>query len=118
MGGQRPLVIGLCFNAASVIIGGIGLLSHSILPPYVWLLHTPFHSYMVPGLVLLIAVGGSSLVALAAVLGRFIEAGMLALFAGFMMLGWVVIQIIVIKEFDWLQAVYLLTSSFVIIQAA
>jgi hypothetical protein len=52
------LIILNAFLAVTAIAGGIGLISGTNAPPTELLYHSPFRSYLVPGLALLVVVGG------------------------------------------------------------
>lgn len=84
-------VIGL-----SAIQGGIALLQGAFdqVLPIAWLAGTPFSDYTIPGLVLVIVVGGSSLLAAATV---FIErewAVLVSVLAGLLMAGYEVVEVV------------------------
>jgi hypothetical protein len=61
---NRPIRISLIvfnlFLAVTAIAGGIGLLAGVNVPPIEFLKKSPFNSYFVPGLALLVLVGGSA----------------------------------------------------------
>ena len=58
--------------------------------PDIWLQDTPFHSYFFPGLILFLAVGGSHLAAAYAILRRHLLTKSAAVFAGFVLTGWMI----------------------------
>lgn len=105
---RRSLAIGIAFMiAASAILGG-GLLA---IQPSGRLLGlstarldgTPFRSYLVPGLVLMLAVGGMATIAAVAQLRRALYRQVLTLFAGFTLMVWMVAQIIMLGWFHPMQ---------------
>ena len=98
------------FNASTAIAGGIGLMSGLLSPPADLLNPTPFDSYVAPGIILLTIVGGSSLVAVVALLKKTKWNAMYAMAAGWIMWGWIVIEIILIDQLSWLQILYLGTA--------
>jgi hypothetical protein len=65
---------------------------------------SPFSTFAVPGLILSIAVGGSQIAAAVALLKRHRHAALLALAAGLVMLGWIVVQSVMIPSGRGLQA--------------
>lgn len=74
--------------------------------PREWLDGTPFHSYVIPSLVLLIAVGGSMGAAALALLTRYRYAPELSVVAGVVLAGWITMQVALIVPdggFSWLQ---------------
>jgi hypothetical protein len=68
---------------------------------------TPFTSYLIPGLVLSLVVGGSALVAMIAIIIRHQKARALALFAGVMQGGWIVVQVLLLGIVSNLQFLYI-----------
>jgi len=104
------LVSILGFNALSAIVGSIGLVTGALVLPAFLLWHTPFTSFIIPGLILGIVVGGSSLFAIFAVLVRTKLSLQISAGAGFIMIGWIIVETILIQGFSWLQGLYLLTG--------
>ncbi|HUZ01346.1 MAG TPA: hypothetical protein VMU89_13430 [Thermomicrobiaceae bacterium] len=84
------------FGAVSAIGGGIALLVGTIDLPAEWLVGSPFGSYTGPALVLALATGGSQLVALAAELRHEPWATLASGFAGCVMMGWIVGELILV----------------------
>jgi hypothetical protein len=84
------------FLAVTAVGGGIGLLTGAIAPGTDLLQGSPFSSYLVPGMALLILVGGSAILAIALML-RFRQLGELAsAVAGMMIMGFELVEIVVI----------------------
>jgi hypothetical protein len=54
------LIVLNSFLAVTAIVGGVGLLSGVNTPPVEFLAKSPFNSYLIPGLSLLVLVGGSA----------------------------------------------------------
>jgi hypothetical protein len=74
--------------------------------PREWLEGSPFDSYVFPSLILLLAVGGGMILAVAALLFGYSRAPELSLAAGFVLVGWIVVQVLIIVPrggFIWLQ---------------
>jgi hypothetical protein len=107
------------FIALSAIGGGIALLlgtyQDSVLReagggaqfPLEWLHNTPFSDYTIPALVLVIVVGGSSLIAAVTVFtGR--EVGVLgSIVAGLIMAGYIVGEVVMLKQgVSWIEGLY------------
>jgi len=84
-------VIGL-----SAIQGGVALLRGDFMNvlPVAWLAGTPFSDYTIPGLALVIVVGGSALLAAATVLIDREWAVLLSVLAGLIMVGFEVVEIV------------------------
>jgi len=84
----RILLLLLFLNGFGGVFGGIGVMK-AIMPfPEVWLEGTPFHSYFLPGLILCVIVGGGHLAAAFVVLLRSPRAKIAGLFAGLILIGW------------------------------
>lgn len=67
-----------------------------------WLNGSPFGDYVIPGVILLVAVGGS--LALAAYrLAREPTAWSLSLIAGMVMVGWIAVETMIIGLVSWMQ---------------
>jgi len=96
-------IILLLFNAISALFGGWGLMSdpsgESMQMPLSFLEHSPFENFRVPGVILFIANGVFSLLFALMALLRFMNYSWLVIFQGFILVGWLIIQIIMIREF-------------------
>jgi hypothetical protein len=94
------------FVAPTAVGGGLALTVKPDWFPPQWLKGTPFRSFLIPGLILAVFVGGSATVAtIAAVLDN--DAGAVAsILAGVMMMGWIAGELHLLKQQSWLQAVY------------
>lgn len=110
----------LGFVAASAIVGGLVLCFHpqgafemttALLQP------SPFNSFLIPGLILCIVVGGANLLALLRNLQNAATAFRWTLIAGLMTCGWMVVQIMMIQQFFWMQWLYLLAGFFTLLMA-
>jgi hypothetical protein len=97
------LETGIALNAVGGAIYGLAGADEI---PREWLAGTPFDSYTIPSLILLVAVGGGmSLAALALLAGRRL-APELAVGAGLILCAWITAQVVVIVPdggFSWLQ---------------
>ncbi|HMO31454.1 MAG TPA: hypothetical protein PKE63_10750 [Lacibacter sp.] len=76
---------------------------------------TPFRSFLVPGLILSLLVGSANLQALVVHLRQGTNAFWHTLTAGVLIAGWIVVQIALIREFFWMQWLYLLAGFFIIL---
>ncbi len=65
---RRGLVACLAFLSVTTVFGGLGLLSGLVAPPVEMLHGSVFQSFVVPGLALLVIVGGTATLALVLVL--------------------------------------------------
>jgi hypothetical protein len=111
---HRLLLIILGFTAFTAIVCGIMLWVHpdgSLMQmPVSWLDRTPFASYLVPGMVLCLVVGGSSLFAFVSSLLKKKYAYKSILLAGVMLGGWIMVQYLLIRMYHPLQVVYLVLA--------
>lgn len=73
--------------------------------PTEWLQGTPFHTYVLPGLILFAVVGGRLLLAAAAVFQRSAPGRAAAIAAGVVLLGWIAVETALIGYVSWLQPV-------------
>lgn len=97
----------LLFNGTGALYGGYQLIrypdgSSLQLSPDL-LTHTPFHSYFIPGLVLFMANGVFSFFALAIMIIRTKHHGMIIMLQGFVLTGWIVIQLLLIRTLSFWQ---------------
>jgi hypothetical protein len=74
--------------------------------PIEHLANSPFSSYVVPGLILGVVVGGTQLAAAIALFARHGIALVLSALAGFGMLIWIFAELAIIRQYSWLQAAY------------
>lgn len=106
---ERPLRIGLValnlFLGLTAVGGGIGLLSGGITPGIALLDGSPFDSYLIPGLALLVLVGGSGLLAAVLLLRRSAWGAAASGVAAAMILIFEAVEYSVIG-YHWLQAAY------------
>ncbi len=94
---ERKLLIVLdAFLAVTAAAGGIGLMTGTIAPGLQLLQGSPFRTYTIPGLALLVLVGGSALLATSLLLrgqrlGTLTSGG-----AGIMIIGFEIVEVLVI----------------------
>ena len=111
------LLVVLAFNSISAVGGGVAVMTGALPFPLSWLRQTPFSSYFIPGLVLLLVVGGSAAIAALAVgLRRWCPIALAAL-SGVIMVGWIVSEVLLIRTFSPLQVLYLATGILVLVLA-
>ena len=96
-------IILLLFNAISALFGGWSLMSdpsgESLEIPFRFLEHSPFENFLVPGIILFILNGLFSLLFAVMALLKFMNYSWLVIFQGFILVGWLIIQIIMIRDF-------------------
>ncbi len=109
LGGRatRLGLIGLELLISLCAVGGAAYgLSGAENMPREWLDGTPFHSYLVPSLVLLIAVGGGMALAAGLLMTHDEFAPEASIVAGLVLVAWILIQVLIIVPdggFSWLQ---------------
>lgn len=99
--------------AVNAVGGAIYGLAGAENVPREWLEGTPFDSYLIPSLTLLVAVGGSMGAAALAVLRRRRYAAALSVGAGVILVAWITTQVVIIVPdggFSWLQPTMLVAG--------
>lgn len=71
------------------------------------LARTPFDDFFIPGLLLALIVGGSSLVSLFLVMNQSTSAYRIAMASGVILVIWVLGEFILVPYYHWLQGLYL-----------
>jgi len=99
----------LLFNGIGAIYGGLNLITHpdgsSIQLSSEWLKHTPFHNYLIPGIVLLIANGLLSILVFIALLFNHRKYPWLVTAQGVILAGWILIQMMMIQTVYFLHII-------------
>lgn len=115
---RNMLMIILGFTAFSAVTSGIILMLKPDdglgLSPEL-LTNTPFPNYFIPALILTVIVGGSNLFAFIITVKRKNSWFFWSVISGILICGWIIIQIILIREFFWLQWLYLLVGLFTVL---
>lgn len=87
--------------ALTAIGGGIalvvGLESAERVPPE-WLQGTPFQSYVIPGLILAVVVGGSAAIAAYATYVSRSAGGAASLLAAWLLMGFIVVEVLILNQ--------------------
>ncbi len=107
----------LAFVAANAVGGGFYGVSGAEGVPIEWLRGSPFTTYLVPSLILVVAVGGSFLVAAIAVFARWRAARLFATAAGAILLTWIAVEVAIIGCVSWLQPVTAIVGLVVVVLA-
>ena len=115
MSRQRKTLLGLLlFNGLSAVVGGLALMTDWIPEQASWVRDTDFSSNYFPGVILMAVVGGSSLVAAAALVKRSDGWQLASIVAGTIMMFWIVGEVASIRGFHFLQVIYLVTGALVV----
>lgn len=91
-------------GAVPMIVSSLGMMAGYL--PLSLLKNSPFHSYLIPGLILLTANGMLSLWVLWLVVKRKSAYGLWTSFQGCVLLGWIVVQCWMLGLVNWLHFVY------------
>jgi len=100
---HRVLSVLQAFVAINAIGGGIYGLLGARGVPIEWLEGTPFSSYLVPSVILLVVVGGAHAVASVRTWRMADGAWRVSLVAGSVLMGWIGVQVVMIGYVSWLQ---------------
>jgi hypothetical protein len=115
---RTRLLVGLeLLIAVNAIYGGIGLMVNGMGMPEDWLERTPFSSWVIPGILLLLVIAGPMIVAAVAELRHDARAYVLSLAAGILQLGWILGQVLVLGRFFFLQPVLFVAGGLVVLLA-
>ncbi len=90
------LIVLNTFLSITAVAGGVGLISGWITLPVEWLHGSPFRSYTIPGLVLLVVVGGGGLIATVTIWRRHELAALLSIVAGTIIMCFEVVEVLVV----------------------
>jgi hypothetical protein len=103
----RVLAVLAGFGAFSAGVGAVlATMDDGAGVPAELLAGSPFKSYFIPGLILGVIVGGTQLAAAVLLLARHRTALLASAIAGFGMLIWIFVELAMIQQYTWLQAVY------------
>lgn len=119
--GQRPAQIGLValdgFLGVTAVLGGLALLLGWLGMPMDLLADSPFGSYTIPALILIVLVGGSAALAAALMLRRPAWGVVASGLAGLVLLVFEAVELVVIG-FSWLLACYVVLGLLILALAA
>jgi predicted CoA-binding protein len=113
---RRPFLLALdLLVGLSAVAGGVTLVTdpsgRTMRLPLAHLAHSPFRTYLVPGLVLALVVGGSALIAAAAHVRRAASASRLSAVAGAVLVGWILAEVVQVRAYHPLQPILLLVGA-------
>lgn len=112
------------FVALTAVFGGITVAAGTDKFPPAWLAGTIFSSYLIPGLILAVAVGGSATAAAFATLCERDAGTLFSGVAGGILLGWLVGERLILPpvafapQFWWLEAIYVAAGLMMVAPAA
>ncbi|HEY5947324.1 MAG TPA: flavodoxin domain-containing protein [Kofleriaceae bacterium] len=119
---QRWLLAGLCLFVGITAIGGGATLTArpdgSLLEAAPSMLsHSPFASFLIPGILLLVVVGFGNTIAGVLVARNNRLAAPFTLFAGAALLVWITVEMIMLRSHRWLQIGYFTAAAMILIEA-
>ena len=108
----RPTLVVLeLLLGASAVYGGVGLLTGTLGMSDDWLAGTPFASWLVPGVALLLIVAVPMLGAALLEVRRHRLAPTASVLAGVLQVGWIAVQLLVMQRYFVLQPVVLIVAA-------
>ena len=102
----------LLFNGLSAAVGGLALMTDWIPEQASWVRDTDFPSNYFPGVILMAVVGGSSLIAAAALVKRSDGWQLASIVAGTIMVFWIIGEVASIRGFHFLQRPHFFRTRF------
>ena len=112
------------FVALTAVFGGITVAAGVDKFPEAWLAGTVFSSYLIPGLILAVVVGGSATAAMFATLCKRDAGALYSGVAGGILLGWLIGERLILPpvafspQFWWLEAIYVAAGLMMLVPAA
>lgn len=107
---RTAAIAALVFLGLSGIVGGVGLIAQANGEPFTLpqslLQHSPFHSYLIPGIILFVANGLLSLSVLWLTLRRHPGYGWWVTAQGCVLLGWLIVEIVMLRMAMWAHGFY------------
>jgi hypothetical protein len=108
----RAITIGLeVVLGLSAVYGGVGLLTGTIGMPDTWLEGTPFGTWLVPGIALLLLVALPMLTAGVVELRARRESEVVSAVAGLLQVGWISVELLFMRRYDPLQPLVLILAT-------
>ena len=95
----------LCLVGVNAVYGGIGLIVNGMGMPDDWLERTPFDSWLLPGLALLVTVALPQFAAAWVVLRRDPRGPLVGMAVGAALVVWILVQLAVLQRYFFLQPV-------------
>lgn len=116
MSRNEKILLGLLlFNGVTAVAGGLALMTDWIPEQASWVRDTDFPSNYFPGVILMAVVGGSSMIAAAALVKRSDGWQLASIVAGTIMVFWIIGEVASIRGFHFLQVIYLVAGALVVI---
>jgi hypothetical protein len=96
------IVIEILIGVAA-LAGGVFALLGAAGVPQAWLEGAPFSTYRIPGVILIVVVGGTSLTAAGLLLGSHSSSRLMSVLAGVVLLGWAAGETTYLNRRHWTQ---------------
>lgn len=74
--------------------------------PISWLRYSPFHTFLVPGIILFTVNGLFNLIAAAATIFNLKNYPTLIVWQGILLIGWIVVQILLLRDLNFLHVIF------------
>lgn len=68
--------------------------------------HSPFHSFLIPGITLFTTIGLFSMVTALSILKKWKRFELLIMLQGVILTGWIFFQVIFLRQFNWMHATF------------
>jgi hypothetical protein len=107
---RHTALAALTFIALSGLVGGVPLILHAHGEPW-WmtqslLQYSPFHSYLLPGIILFFAIGVLSCWVLLLTIKRAPGYGHWVALQGCILIGWIVVEVLMLRLLMWAHWLY------------
>lgn len=102
---RAGLILVTLLVTLNAIYGGVGLIVNGMGMPDSWLQRTPFDSWLLPGLALLVTVALPQGVGAVVALRRHPRAATVGLVVGVALVLWILVQLLVLRRYFFLQPV-------------
>lgn len=113
---RKLLIIILFLQGFSAIVSGIEIIrTNGLGIPLQWLSATPFSSFIIPGLILVCVVGGTSILACVLLIKNLRYALEASATAGFGIQIWIFVQLFMINQSSFLQVIYFSSGIIILI---
>lgn len=107
---RKLAIVLLIFNGLSALGGGAALMldptGSTLKMPLRLLAHSPFEDFLVPGILLLVFNGLSSLLIALIAIWKRPPVPLLLILQGLASIAWIMVQCLMIRGFDWLHGLY------------
>ena len=111
---RRALAVMQIFNGLSALAGGIGLMGDptggNVAMETEWLEGTPFTNFLIPGIILFVVNGIGNTTGFIFTIRKHMREAEIGMVFGVVMMGWIIVQVILIGYGSFLQPLYFATG--------